>query len=91
MLCLFILPQLIELNKQSLQLQVNKKAEQLLYEELQAKLIDGQAFTNYTILYRGIEYKILWSDLTVTGQKEVCVQVDKNAFIQQTKLCAVSE
>jgi hypothetical protein len=91
MLCLFILPQLIELNKQSLQLQVNKKAEQLLYEELQAKLIDGQSFTNYTILYRGIEYRILWSNLAVTEQKEVCVRVDKNAFLLRTEICAVPE
>jgi competence protein ComGE len=92
MLCLFILPLLIELNNQSLQLEVNKKAEQLLYEELQAKLNDGRSYTSYTTFYHGIEYKIIWRDLASIGQKEVCVKVEKNSYsFQKTELCTVLE
>lgn len=88
MLCLYILPLLIELNSHSFQLEANNKAQQLLYEELQAKLMDGNLYTNYSVFYQGIEYKILWSDLP---EKEVCVKFDKNTFLQKTEICAVPE
>jgi competence protein ComGE len=91
MLCLFILPMLIELNKQAIQLEVTKKAEQLLYEELQAKLIDGQSYISYSVYYHNIEYKIIWRNQAVIGLKEVCVKVEKNAYFQETEICMVPE
>lgn len=91
MLCLFIVPLLIDLNNQSLQLEVQNKAEQLLYEELQAKVMDAMDYNNYSLFHHGIEYKINWKDQATSGQKEVCVKVEKQAYIQETEMCAVPE
>jgi len=91
MLCLFILPLLMELNNQSLQLEVNNKAEQLLYEELQAELVDVPSYTSYTTYHHGIAFQIIWTVLVGNAQKEVCVKVDKNNFLQKTEICAIPE
>jgi competence protein ComGC len=91
MLCLFFIPLLIDLKIQSQQLEVHKKAEQLLYEELQASIVDGQKYLNYSVSHQGIEYRIEWRDLSLSGQKEVCVKVEKHSFISKTEMCATPE
>lgn len=63
MVCLFFIPLLIDLKSQSQQLEVDKKANQLLYEELQANLIDNVILTSYSISHNGLEYKINWRDI----------------------------
>ena len=91
MLCLFVLPLLIEVNTQTLELEVKKKEEQLLYEELQAKLVDVPSYISYTTIDHGFEYQIFWKDIVGTAQKEVCVKVEKNSFLQKTEICASPE
>jgi competence protein ComGE len=88
---LYLLPLLIDMTNQYKQLEVNKFARQLLYEELQAKLIDGQSYASYSVFLNGIEYKINWRDSSVPGQKEVCVKVEKNSFHPNTEICGVPE
>lgn len=92
LLSLFILPLLIDLNKQTQQLEVKEKAEQLLFEELQAKIADGQSYPkNYSVLNRGIEYKIEWKNPSTEGPKEVCVKVETQLFISKAEICAKPE
>jgi type II secretory pathway pseudopilin PulG len=91
MLSLFLLPLLMDLRDQSRQLEIENNARKLMYEELQAKLIDSRTFTNYTFIQNRVEYKIIWRDIQVTGQKEVCVKVERNPFLPETKICGVLE
>ncbi|MDF2856608.1 MAG: hypothetical protein K0Q87_2459 [Neobacillus sp.] len=90
MISLFFIPLLIELKSQSIQLEVDKKITHLLYEELQANLINGIA-TNYSVTHNGLEYQINWSDTPGSSQKEVCVKVEKNAISAKTEKCATPE
>lgn len=91
MLSLYLLPLLMELRDQSRQLEIENTARKLLYEELQAKLIENQTFKNYSIIRNKVEYQIIWNDLVSTGQKEVCVKVEKNAFLPEYKVWGVLE
>jgi competence protein ComGE len=91
LLGLFLLPLLMDLRDQSRQLEIENKAQQLIYEELQAKLIGNLPFANYTFIQNKVEYKIIWGDLAVAGQKEVCVKVERNSFLSETKICGVLE
>ncbi len=91
MLCLFMIPLLMDVKNQGQQLEVSKKAEQLLYEELQAKIMNSENPVNYSVIHRGIEYKIIWRDQSLPNQKEVCVKVEKHLFILETEKCATPE
>lgn len=91
MLSLFFIPLLIDLRNQYQVLEVEKRTQQLLYEELQAKIINNDSYLSYTLFQDGIEYKVLWRDSVVAGQKEVCVQVEKNSFMPKTERCMVLE
>lgn len=91
MLSLFFIPLLIDLRNQYQVLEVEKRTQQLLYEELQAKIINNDSYLSYTLFHDGIEYKVLWRDSVVAGQKEVCVQVEKNSFMPKTERCMVLE
>jgi competence protein ComGE len=90
MLCLYLLPLIIELREQSRQLEVESKARQIMFEELQAKLISKGTFTDYSFIQNGVEYKIIWKD-TGADQKEVCVRIEKNSFLPEIELCAILE
>jgi len=81
----------MELRDQSRQVEIENTARVLMYEELQAKLIESQSFKNYTIIRNKVEYKIIWNDSGTAGQKEVCVKVEKNAFLPEYKICGVLE
>lgn len=91
MLSLYLLPLLMELRNQSKQLEIENSARKLMYEELQAKLIDSQTWESYTIIRNKVEYKIIWNDTDAAVQKVVCVKVEKNAFLSESKVCGVLE
>jgi competence protein ComGE len=91
MLSLFLLPLLIELREQSRQLEWESKARQLMYEELQTKLISNKTFSNYTSILNGVEYKITWKDTGAADQKEVCVRIEKNSLQPETEICGPLE
>jgi competence protein ComGE len=93
LLSLFLLPLLMDLREQSQQLEVENVARKLMYEELQAKLIDNRLFLNYSVIENTVEYHIIWggSGAGAAGQKEVCVKVDGNSFLSETKVCGVLE
>lgn len=91
MLSLFLLPLLMDVRGQKIQLEIEKKARQIMYEELQAKINNNPTFSNYTISHNRVAYNIIWKDSQVTGQKEVCVRVEKNSFLHQTEICGVLE
>lgn len=91
MLSLYLLPILMEIRHQSMQLEIENTSRKIMYEELQAKLIDGQTFIGYTIIRNKVEYKIIWNETGALGQKEVCVKVEKNAFLPESKVCGALE
>ena len=91
MLSLFFLPLLIDLREQSLHLELESKAKQLMYEELQSKLINNKTFSNYTSILNGVEYQILWKDSDAVNQKEVCVRIEKSSFLPETEICGFLE
>ncbi|MDQ6599635.1 hypothetical protein E2K98_15400 [Bacillus salipaludis] len=91
MMCLFFMPIIIELNSQSKKLQIEKMARQLVYQELEAKIIEGKLDTNYSVLKDGIEYKISWKDTAFSGAKEVCVNVEETAVHSKTEICGMQE
>jgi competence protein ComGE len=91
MMSMFFMPLLMELSHQSQQLVRDKKAVQFLFEELQANLTEDRTNSNYSIYHNGTEYKIYWIQSSDIGQKEVCVKVDKTAFLPKTEICKVPE
>lgn len=91
MLSLFFLPLLIDLREQSLQLELESKARQLMYEELQSKLINNKTFSNYTSILNGVEYQIIWKDTGAGNQKEVCVRIEKKSFVPEIEICGFLE
>jgi competence protein ComGE len=90
MLCLYLLPLIIELREHSRQLEVESKARQIMFEELQAKLISKGTFTDYSFIQNGVEYKIIWKDIGA-DQKEVCVRIEKNSFLPEIEMCGILE
>lgn len=91
MLSLFCLPLLIELRNQSRHVGLESKARQLMYEELQTKLINNKTFSNYSSILNGVEYQIIWKDTGAVGQKEVCVRIEQNSFMPETEICGLLE
>lgn len=91
MLSLFFTPLLIDLTSQTQKLHVERQAYQLLYDELQAYMINPQSVQNHTTVMNGIEYQIIIGDSPAAGQKEVCIKVEKNGFTQETNICQLSE
>ncbi|MGG3469982.1 competence type IV pilus minor pilin ComGE [Neobacillus pocheonensis] len=85
MVCLFLIPLVIEMRDQTRTLEIEKKARQIMFEELQAKLTNNQPLTNYSVNLNNINYKISWTDSI--QPKEVCVSVDKEPFHKQTEIC----
>lgn len=90
MLCLYLLPLIIELREQSHQLELESRVRQIMFEELQTKLINKGKFTNYSSIQNGVEYKIIWKDREA-DQKEVCVRIDKNSFLPEIEICGILE
>ncbi|OIK11764.1 hypothetical protein BIV60_17760 [Bacillus sp. MUM 116] len=91
MMCLFFIPIIVDLNSQSKKLEIDKMAKQLLFQELEAKIIEGKLENNYSVVQAGIKYKISWRDSAISGVKEVCVNVEENAFVSKTEICGMQE
>jgi hypothetical protein len=91
MLGLFFIPMIVDLRVKALTLQIEKQANQLLYEELNTAINNPLSSSNHSIFINEIEYQILWMDTGDSGQKEVCVKVEKNLFHIQENMCKVSE
>ncbi|MEH7417693.1 competence type IV pilus minor pilin ComGE [Neobacillus drentensis] len=91
MICLFLLPLLMEVRDQTSKLEVMRTAQRFMYQELNAKIIDSRSFSNYTLIQNNIEYKIIWTDTNSAGQKEVCVKVEKNSVHPEANVCGVLE
>lgn len=91
MICIFFIPLLLDLTNQSQQLARNKKVKQFLYEELQANLSADWSNSSYSVFHNRIEYKVYWKQSSLYEQKEVCVKVDENTFLQRIEICAIPE
>lgn len=89
MIGLFFVPLLMDLTNQSKELELDKKAKQLLFEELHAKLIDESINSSYSIFDNGHEYKIYWNE--IAGQTEVCVTIEENISLPEKKICIQPE
>jgi len=91
LLCLYLLPLLMDVTTQAQQLEIKGTAKKLLYAELQSKLIGNRTFIDYEFLQNRIVYKINWQDTSITNQKEVCVKVEKTSSLPETKVCGFLE
>ncbi|MCM3729778.1 hypothetical protein M3226_30050 [Neobacillus cucumis] len=91
MICLFLLPLLMELRDQTSKLEIERTAQRFMYQELKAKIIDSRTISNYAVIQNNIEYKIIWVNTSPAGQKEVCVKVEKNSFHTEANFCGVLE
>ncbi|WP_066365754.1 competence type IV pilus minor pilin ComGE [Neobacillus fumarioli] len=91
MIGLFLIPLIIDMNQQSKKLEIENKAQQILYEELQGKLRGAQTFTNYSLQENGVKYDITWRDSGARGQKEACISVKQNALLSKTEICGKLE
>ncbi|NRD80737.1 hypothetical protein HPT25_25755 [Bacillus sp. BRMEA1] len=91
MICLFFIPIYIDLNEQYRKFEIEKKAHELMYEELEANLMGGQKLSEYTFLENGVIYRIYWRDSKIAGQKEVCVSFEQNSKLAKTDICTASE
>ena len=89
LLLLFFIPILTELANQSQQLVREKRANQLLYEELQANLTEDRTNFSYSLSHNGTEYKIYWTQENTL--KEVCVKVEGTSLLSKIENCAVPE
>lgn len=91
MISLFFIPHLMNLNKQTKLLAAEKQEYQLVYEALQARIINGAPSPNTSIILNGIEYQINWKNTSTDEQKEVCVKVGRNTFLIEKEICVLSE
>ncbi|MDR6998728.1 competence type IV pilus minor pilin ComGE [Neobacillus niacini] len=91
MMCLFFMPIIINLNSQSKKLEIEKKSRQLVFQELEAQIIEGKLDNNYSVFQDGIEYKISWRDSVFSGAREVCVNVEETSFLSKTEICGMQE
>jgi competence protein ComGE len=90
LICLYLLPLIIEIREQSQQLELENKAHQIMFEELQTKLINKNTISSYSTIQNRVEYKINWKN-TGADQKEVCVRVEKNTYLPEIEMCGILE
>lgn len=89
MICLFFIPLLMNIRDQTRTLEIEKKARQIVFEELQAKLINNQDFANYSVSHNSIQYQIYWTDSS--QPREVCVKADGQSKQRETEICGKLE
>ncbi|MCM3765264.1 hypothetical protein M3234_09905 [Neobacillus niacini] len=86
---LYLTPLLINLREQSVRLEIEKTARQIMFEELQAKLLNITNPINYGITKNGVEYQIYWREYT--SMMEVCVKVEETSLHSKTEVCGQIE
>lgn len=91
MLCLFFIPLINDLKFQYRNLEVEKEANQLLFEELQSVIVSPLSSQNHTTMINGVEYQINLRETYDSGKKEVCIRVEKNRFNLEKNICYISE
>jgi hypothetical protein len=91
MLGLFFTPLVIDLSMQTRKLQIEKQANQLLFNELQTFLVNPLSSQNRTTVVDGVEYQISLCDIADTGQKEVCVKIGKTRYLPEKTVCRFTE
>lgn len=91
MICIFFVPLLVDIRNQLMSLEVEKKARQMVFEELEASLNGTQAYINNSTIQNGMEYRIFWRDSTDGSKKEVCVSVDETVEGSKTEICGILE
>ncbi|MBL4951419.1 hypothetical protein JK635_04080 [Neobacillus sp. YIM B02564] len=91
MIGIYLIPLFIDLREQSINLEMEKKARQIMYEELQAKLNDSQAYTSGSLSQNGVNYQIHWNDRNENGLKEVCVSADGKTRHSKIEVCGKLE
>lgn len=90
MVCLYLLPLIIETREQAQQLELENRARQIMFEELQSKLISKSTNSSYSFIQNGVEYRIIWNDIEADS-KEVCVRVEKNSYLPDIEMCGILE
>jgi competence protein ComGE len=91
MLGLFFIPLIIDFKVKDRSLQVEKQAYQLLYDELYTFTNNPLLTSNHSVIINEIEYQIFWQEIADSGQKEVCVKVEKNHFQIEKSICKTPE
>lgn len=91
MISLFFLPLFADLIRQAQQLETERQADQIIYDELKAFLINEQPLTDRSLLLNGVEYQISWRNTGAAGLQEVCVKVGKHRILSETTRCRYAE
>ncbi|MED3624658.1 competence type IV pilus minor pilin ComGE [Neobacillus thermocopriae] len=90
MISLYFIPLWINLKEQSKKLEIENKLRQIVYEQLQAKIMDDQLPQNYRINENGVEFYVYWRE--ASGLMEVCVRVENHPPYPVTKeICGLLE
>ncbi|AZU63323.1 hypothetical protein [Neobacillus mesonae] len=91
MICIYFIPLLIDIRNQTMVLEIEKTSRQIMYEELQAKLINSQGFADQVFIQNNVEYLIQWRGIEEGEEKEVCVSVDGNTNGSKMETCGKLE
>lgn len=89
MIFLYLTPLLTDLWEMSGRHNIEKTARQLVFEELQAKLVNNSSMDQYITVQNGIEYQIYWRESP--GLLEVCVRVEETSRYPKTEVCGPLE
>lgn len=86
---LYLTPLMIDLREQSVRIEIEKTARQIMFDELQAKLLNINNPVNYGITKNGVEYQIYWREYS--SLMEVCVKVGDTPLQAKTEVCGQVE
>ncbi|MBB6444904.1 hypothetical protein [Bacillus benzoevorans] len=78
----FIVPYILQVKKQTIQVYEQEEAFHLLYESIQTVLIEHPERINNTVVKGGILYEVMWQE----GGKEVCVTYE-DVLQKKNQLC----
>jgi competence protein ComGE len=82
-----VLPYVIQVTNQAIQLELEKTATHILYDELEKRKVFGSTVNNKTVTRNGVSYEVEWR--TAEANLEVCV-VFQNAN-QTCEKCRIFE
>lgn len=68
----FLVPSLIHVKKETLQVQEETAALHILYEYIQTVLIDYPERVNNTVIKENTRYELVWQE----GESEVCIRYE---------------
>jgi competence protein ComGE len=83
-----LLPLVIQVTNQSIQLELEKTATHILYDELEKRKIVGNVVNNKTVNRNGVTYEVEWR--TTEAKLEVCI-VFQNAKHSNCEKCQIFE